>query len=57
MAPLSENARQRTSLWRFPKETLIKSLRTVNRIDSLQCLKLHQAARSAWGLGLTARER
>ena len=26
-------------------------------MGSLQCLKLHQAARSAWGLGLTARER
>ena len=25
-------------------------------MGSLQCLKLHQAARSAWGLGLTARE-
>ena len=33
------------------RETLIKSLRTVNRMGSLQCLKLHQAARSAWGLG------
>ena len=38
------------------KETLIKLWRTVNRMGSLQCLKLHQAARSAWGLGLTARE-
>ena len=26
-------------------------MRTVNRIGSLQCLKLHQATRSAWGLG------
>ena len=33
------------------KETLIKSLRTANRMGSLQCMKLHQAARSAWGLG------
>ena len=30
---------------------LFRSLRTVNRMGFLQRMKLHQAARSAWGLG------